>query len=214
MILLSEGYAFGQVDEYNFTRIDVNQGLSHNMVQCIYRDSKGFLWFGTNSGLNRYDGYSFKVFKHIPSDTNSIPDNRIRDIFEDPFGLLWISLWDSYIIYDPENDRFSSDNPIFHKNLEIPSALISRIRQDNAGNIWFICDQDGIYLYLASADSIIHLTHTINDSLSIQDGAISSVCIDSQKNFWIIGFNGLLEKIDGRKLYCHLSFILIAGKYQ
>jgi signal transduction histidine kinase/ligand-binding sensor domain-containing protein/DNA-binding response OmpR family regulator len=185
-------------DGYSFTRIDVNQGLSHNLVQCIYKDSKGFIWFGTNSGLNRYDGYSFKIFRHKPSDSNSIVDNRIRGIFEDSFGKLWVSLMDSYIIYDPETEKFTSDNQIFHKNIEVPYKSITRIRQDDVGNIWFISDQNGIYLYSAAGDSLVHLLHSDADNKSIQSDLISSVIADSQKNYWIVGIYGLLEKLDGK----------------
>jgi signal transduction histidine kinase/ligand-binding sensor domain-containing protein/DNA-binding response OmpR family regulator len=198
IIQFAQASTTGESDGYSFTRIDVNQGLSHNLVQCIYKDSKGFIWLGTNSGLNRYDGYSFKIFRHKPSDANSLTDNRIRGIFEDSFGKLWVSLMGSYIIYNPETEKFSTDDPIFHKNIEVPYNAISRIRQDDAGNIWFLSDQLGIFFYSAAGDSMIHLFHTENNDASIQNGGISSVSIDSQNNFWIIGFYGTLEKIDGQ----------------
>jgi len=63
-----------------FSHADVNHGLSDNWVKCIYRDSRGFLWFGTSSGLNRFDGYNFEVFRHRASDSTSIADNAINVI--------------------------------------------------------------------------------------------------------------------------------------
>ena len=186
--------------EYNFTRIDINQGLSHNQVHCIFKDSKGFVWIGTNSGLNRFDGYTFKVFRHIPYDSTSLSDNRIQNIFEDPSGRLWVSTMSSYIVYDPVTEKFSHDNELFHKNIEIPADSISRIRQDNSGNIWFICDQLGLFLYNINSDSMIHLTHNPDDTASIHNGPISSIGTDSKGNYWILSFYGVLEKLD-KKTY-------------
>ena len=190
------GYGFDSPDEYSFTRIDINQGLSHNQVHCIYKDSQGFIWVGTNSGLNRFDGYTFKIFKHIPSDSASLTDNRIQRIFEDNNGKLWISLMPSYIIYDPANEKFSSDNELFHKNIEVPTSSITRILKDNSGNIWFICDQPGVYRYSAATDSVIHLKYRTDDSTSISSNPIASIITDSRGYIWVLGFYGILEKVD------------------
>ena len=76
---------FIQVDgqSYYFRHYQVENGLSNNAVICSVQDHKGFLWFGTKDGLNRFDGYSFKVFRNIPNDTSSIGSNFIRSLFED-----------------------------------------------------------------------------------------------------------------------------------
>jgi signal transduction histidine kinase/DNA-binding response OmpR family regulator len=73
-----------------FERLSVSNGLSNNEVTCIFRDSKGFMWFGTFDGLNRYDGYSFKYFNHIPGNSSGLSDNIVSFIFEDSKGILWI----------------------------------------------------------------------------------------------------------------------------
>ena len=73
--------ALPQTDQYKFSNIDVNQGLSHNQIKCIFRDSKGFMWFGTRNGLNRFDGTSFKVFRNNIFDSSSIGSNSIGCLF-------------------------------------------------------------------------------------------------------------------------------------
>ncbi|MGD2148519.1 MAG: two-component regulator propeller domain-containing protein, partial [Anaerolineae bacterium] len=73
-----------------FERISVEQGLSHNTVNCILQDSKGFMWLGTDDGLNRYDAYSFTVYKHDPNDPHSLSHNQIWSLFEDSTGKLWV----------------------------------------------------------------------------------------------------------------------------
>ena len=182
--------------DYKFTRIDINQGLSHNQVQCIFKDSRGFIWIGTNSGLNRFDGYSFKIFRHIPSDTTSLIDNRIQGIFEDRTGKLWINLMSSFVIYDPMTEKFTYDNELFHKNIEISIPSISRIIQDNNKNIWFVNDSTGLFTYIREKDSIIHLQYNSEDTESVTNEPVNSIVTDSEGNIWLIGMYGILEKLD------------------
>ena len=203
LLIFLRGSVYGtmnNLDSYNFTRIDINDGLSHNQVHCIYKDSRGFMWFGTNSGLNRYDGYSFRIFRHIPSDTNSLPENRIRDIFEGPEGELWISLMETFTVFNPVSQTFSRESGLFHRNIQVPVEAISRIQRDNAGNIWLISDTRGLYCYLAGADSLIHIGIAQPGKNQVMNNAISSVAVDSEGYIWLIGFYGVLEKLDPKTL--------------
>src|SRR5450432_787918 len=81
---------FAQQGAFEFNRIDISQGLSNNQVRSILKDSKGFLWFATMSGLNRYDGYQFKVFRHNLRDSTSLSDDNILRIFDGPDNKLWV----------------------------------------------------------------------------------------------------------------------------
>ncbi|MCZ7615096.1 MAG: hypothetical protein M5T52_16535 [Ignavibacteriaceae bacterium] len=73
-----------------FKHIDIEQGLSQNMIKDILQDSKGFIWIATWDGLNRFDGYNFKVYKHIDGDSTSLRINKISCLSEDKEGRLWI----------------------------------------------------------------------------------------------------------------------------
>jgi len=90
IILLSSGSVQAQNKRFKFERISLDQGLSQSTVNCITQDKKGFMWFGTQDGLNRYDGYDFKVYKHHPNDPNSLSNNQIYAVYEDREGFLWI----------------------------------------------------------------------------------------------------------------------------
>ena len=79
-----------QSDQVRFEHITSEHGLSENVINCIFQDSKGFMWFGTDDGLNRYDGYNFTIFKPSPDDTTSINSNLIFAITEDHYGNIWI----------------------------------------------------------------------------------------------------------------------------
>ena len=80
ILLATKQMAFAQDNTYPFTHLDVGKGLSHNRVTNIVKDEKGFLWFGTANGLNRFDGYKFKVYKHQPADSTSLNEDFISSI--------------------------------------------------------------------------------------------------------------------------------------
>src|SRR5574344_2361991 len=82
-----------------FRRIEVSNGLSNSQINCIFKDSRGFMWFGTASGLNRYDGFRFVNFYTNSDDKQSIPSNNVNTINEDFEGKIWINTSSGYVIY-------------------------------------------------------------------------------------------------------------------
>ena len=90
-----------------FEHISVEQGLSHPIVNCIFQDSKGFMWFGTEDGLNKFDGYTFTVYQPDPSDSSTLSHNDVRCIYEDASGRLWIAtLGGGLNRFDRETEQF------------------------------------------------------------------------------------------------------------
>lgn len=94
---------------YSFKHLSTIDGLSHNQINNIFKDSDGFLWFSTSGGLNRFDGYQFKIFRHDDNDKYSITDNFTDNIQEDVQGNLWIHTSSSYILFDRYKEKFYSD---------------------------------------------------------------------------------------------------------
>jgi len=118
---------FALPQQMRFSRLTVNDGLSQSSVNCSFQDSRGFMWFGTQNGLNRYDGYTFKVYKQIPGDTLSLSENWVWTIYEDSRGDLWIGTFgggacrfdrrtESFTTFrhDPEDPNSISDNTVWH----------------------------------------------------------------------------------------------------
>src|ERR1700722_5692504 len=119
---------YGQSNNYVFSHLDFGNGLSNNHVTSIYKDAKGFMWFGTMSGLNRYDGYQFKVYKHDSKDPNSISDNYIEQIFEGPDRQIWAEVREGgFNIYDVEHDRFDQDYGAWLRKLSLPEYKLLNI---------------------------------------------------------------------------------------
>ena len=81
----------GYSQRLHFNTLSIYDGMSQNMINCILQDYQGFMWFGTKDGLNRYDGYSFKIYKANLYDSTSIGDNHISYLYEDDLHHLWIS---------------------------------------------------------------------------------------------------------------------------
>ena len=77
-------------DDVKFERLSMEEGLSQSVVDCILQDRYGFMWFATQDGLNRYDGYEFEVYKHDPEDPNSLGDSYVMAMHEDDEGALWL----------------------------------------------------------------------------------------------------------------------------
>ena len=93
--------------DYYFKQISFQEGLTQSSVRCILNDNKGFIWIGTNSGLNRYDRHELKVYTNNEEDENSIPDNLINFIAEDSLNNIWISTERGLVLYNWDKDNFT-----------------------------------------------------------------------------------------------------------
>jgi signal transduction histidine kinase/ligand-binding sensor domain-containing protein/AraC-like DNA-binding protein len=185
-----------QNDQFQFSHLDINNGLSHNQVNCIFKDSRGFMWFGTLSGLSRYDGYKFKVFKHSTNDTTSLNDDYIVNVSEGPKGKLWVESRTGLNIYDPATEKFSHNINGYLKSISIPDAHITTIKRDRKGNFWFLHATMGLFKYDPLTRKIIHLSHKTSDTTSIYANTVSDLAQDSKGNIWLSYYSGVLERLD------------------
>jgi ligand-binding sensor domain-containing protein/signal transduction histidine kinase len=175
----------GQTENIKFNHIGVDHGLSQGTIYSICQDKLGFLWFATENGLNRYDGYTFKVYKHNVRNKYSISSNRVLSLFEDSKRNLWIGTNEGLNYYDRNNDRMIKD-------LHWPRISITSIAEDENNNLWL-----GSYGYLYCLD-LLHDTlkvYTPNDSINnggyLSNRIINSICVDHNKNLWIGTNKGL-----------------------
>ncbi len=191
---------FSQPESISFTRLDINNGLSHNQINSIFKDSRGFMWFGTMSGLNRFDGYTFKIYRHDPDDSSSINDSYINTIGEDHLGRLWISTRTAYCLYNAETESFSNDIPGYLAELGLSAGTVAGMTRDNRGRLWLTLDNAGMAGFDPAAGSVLRLNHDPDDSLSLVSNDISSFIQDPRGDYWLITHNGILQCIDGKSL--------------
>lgn len=190
-----------QDDKYRFSRLDISKGLSHNEVNCIFKDEKGFMWFGTMSGLNRYDGYSFKTFRHDLHDSSSINDDLIIQILDAPGHKLWISTGRGLTIYDPLTEKFDGNPRRWLHSIHIDCDTILDIRKDRQGNYWFVAAGRGagLYKYDPAHLTTLHFRHKTGDNTTQHSDRIRSIAVSTTGDYWwIIYGDGILEKMDGR----------------
>ncbi|MEJ2618193.1 MAG: two-component regulator propeller domain-containing protein, partial [Ignavibacteriaceae bacterium] len=128
--------SFGQPKNIQFDHLTTKDGLSHNSVTSIVQDSQGFMWFGTNYGLNRWNGYEFKTFTHDPRDSCSLSDSKIEALFVDSRNIMWVGTWSGLNKFDCKTEKFISFSASEGNTGYYSNDIISQIIEDNNGNIW------------------------------------------------------------------------------
>lgn len=117
-----------------FEHIGIEEGLSNENVTYIFQDSKGYMWFGTFDGLNKYDGYSFTKYQFDPFDSNSLSQNFIYTIWEDKYGAIWVSSFEGLCKFDRSTEKYTRYKP--SANAKFSNPDISVINEDSDGMIW------------------------------------------------------------------------------
>ena len=159
---------FGQYD-YVFRHLKTDDGLSNSYVKSILKDSYGFLWVGTEFGLNRYDGYDFKIYSASKEKSNQLLSDNITDLKEDGLGNIWINTISGYTIYLRDKDSFVNDVSKYLKDLGIKIDLDYHIYIDKNQNLWVLSNQQ-IYVYNTHHKSLksYHVKSPIKDVLSVE----------------------------------------------
>jgi len=175
-----------------FNHLGTDDGLSQSEVSAIIQDKHGFMWFGTDDGLNRFDGYQFKVFKHDSSDSKSLSHNRITDILEDKAGMLWIAtLGGGVNRFDPETETFTQYQHDEKNPNSIGGDVIFSIFQDHSGNFWFGGPPP---IVLTKYDPLSGVfTHYDRESKIGRWGAVWEMIEDQHGNLWVTTDNPLIK---------------------
>ncbi|MDA3817475.1 MAG: ATP-binding protein [Prolixibacteraceae bacterium] len=179
-----------------FKHLDVSNGLSSNQIKTIYKDSRGHVWIGTINGLNRFDGFSVKTFRHDNDDSTSLIDNAVNSIFEDPSGKLWIDTDGGLTVYDPVTRQFSDNHEVFDIDKSLPKSDYKGFYTDENNRFWMIHQQKGLYCYVPDKDTVYHVSLPGEDLALINDFTIGPDghvwMIDSKPS--VIAFDPLTEK--------------------
>ncbi len=178
-----------------FQQLTSRDGLSQGTINSIIQDRQGFMWFGTMDGLNRYDGYDFRVFRNVKNDTNSISSNIINQLIEDKNGLIWLATGNGLSVYDPVVNSF--------KKIQLNTLTktgkddgINSITLDTKGLLWIGTQNNGVICFNPAS----HEQHQYFSNPDNPDGLISnsitSVFADSYGNIWISYQTGGISMLD------------------
>lgn len=194
LLLAGTGTSFAQ--DYKFSHLDVEQGLSQSVVNCIMQDQQGFMWFGTQEGLNRYDGYTFKVYKRDPKDSNSLANNFIYTIYQSTDGLIWVGTNGGGLDeFDPVTERFVHHSYSDSDPGSISSNSVRVIHEDKDHNLWIGTD-DGLNLFNRKNNTFTRFINNPNDQSSLSGNRVFDIIEDEQGNLWIATFGNGICKYD------------------
>jgi ligand-binding sensor domain-containing protein len=176
--------ANAQAPKLKFSHINSFQGLSNSTVETIYQDHRGFIWFGTRDGLNRYDGYQITVFKNKPADVTSLSDDYIRCLQEDSGHELWIGTSNGLNRFNQFKNKFTRFKHLPSDKQSISGNTINCIYNDRQGNLWIGTADGCLNLYLPEKSSFAHFYNATKS-------AVNYIYEDSNNTLWIGTANGL-----------------------
>ena len=178
-------------DRLDFDKINIEDGLSHISVLDIIQDSKGFIWVGTQFGLNRYDGYSFEVFNFDVEDDQSISSDFVLSIFEDSTGLIWVGTSNGLNSYNPSTTKFKRYLHDETNQNSITNDHITSITEDSLGYIWIGTAGGGVNRLNKQTDSFenIRIKFKNNQLASF----ITAMLIDTNGILWVACGNARLR---------------------
>ena len=199
---------FAQKDNLKFERIAIEQGLSQNTIYCIRQDRKGFMWFGTQDGLNKFDGYDFKVYKHDPQNPNSLSNNVVRAIHESRDGTLWIGTNGGGLnkLVLEGTDRTEETFTLFKHDSQNPNSLsdnyVLSIHEDSRHRgevLWIGTRYGGLNKFEVKTGRITRYQNDPGNANSLSDNYIISIYEDQAGTLWIGTYGGGLNKFDREK---------------
>ncbi len=175
-----------QIQQLHFKHLGTQDGLSELNPNCILQDSRGFIWVGTSDGLNRYDGYKFKVFRNISNDTTSISSNYIQDLAEDRYGNLWITTAGGGLNkYDRKTARFHSYRHDDKNINTLASNALSKVVVDDNGCIWVGTQHDGVSKFNPNSGIFRNYKYRAGDTETLSNNDIMTIYKDSHNNILI-----------------------------
>lgn len=173
-----------------FQQLNVEDGLSHNHVTSIIKDERGFLWFGTPSGLSRYDGHEIKVFRHTSNRPHSIVDSDILDLFIGPHNRLWVKTKQGMNIYDDRREQFTRNVDSVLQLMGLPVAEILAIERTSRGKCWFLQVGGTVSCYDEQRGTVS--SYPWVDPTA----AVAGIALDPAENAWAVDATGKIYQLE------------------
>ncbi len=189
-ITISAGFSEHFSNDYLFDNLSLDDGLPNASVSSIQEDSLGFLWFGTQSGLVRYDGHNFDIWNHDVFNENSLPHGLVQTLFIDEDDIIWIGTYNGISKFDPISETFTNYEHDHDDKSSISNNVVTAISKDHDGRIW-VATLGGLNRFDPETGLFIQYFHDENDPGSLMNDIIRSILIDSSGRIWIGNLSGL-----------------------
>ena len=183
-----------------FVHLTIENGLSQGSALTVLQDRRGFLWIGTEDGLNRYDGSSVKVYRSN-GDPSTLSDKWVSVLYEDAAGILWIGTLNGLNRYERDRDAFSRfrNSPFDPRSLSHNS--VTAIREDRSGTLWIGTDGGGLNAFDRATGKCRVYLHGANDPSSLSDNSVLDIRETADGALWL-ATNGGLDRFDPKTGAC------------
>lgn len=185
-----------QSRDLKFEHITTRDGLSQSTVTCMLQDSKGFMWFGTQTGLNKYDGYNFTVYHDDPA---GLLGSFIFRIIEDRDGNIWVGTDGGLNMFDRVINKFIRYKTDENDPGSIGGTEVRAVFEDSEGNLWVGSTGGGLSLFIEDSGEFIHYQHDANNQSSLSSNDVCAIFEDRWNNLWIGSLHGDLDRFDREK---------------
>lgn len=178
----------GQNQSMKFKHLSLEDGLSQSSITCIIKDSSGFMWFGTEDGLNKYDGSTFTTYQNVPDDSTSISNSYIYAIIEQENGFLWIGTKNGLNHYNPNTEKFTRYILYPNESNSLSSNVVTALQIDHRGNL-LVGTKYGLQIFNPNTGFAKATT-----SNNITPNFVVSIAQDKEENIWVLS-SKKLEKL-------------------
>ncbi|SFD10036.1 two-component regulator propeller domain-containing protein [Massilia yuzhufengensis] len=187
-----------------FERLSIEQGLSQQSVLAILQDRRGFLWFGTQAGLNRYDGYRVTTYRNDPDKPDSIPDNYVMAAHEDAQGRLWFGTKGGLARFDHATGKFIRYAPPESGNRRAGNRSVLKIVPAPGGGLW-LATGDGLLHVDPQSGAFRSYRHDPDMPGTLRDNRVNALALDNKGNLWIGTAAGLDRLVPGADRFEHID---------
>ncbi len=182
-------------DRYFFRVLNNAERMTSSQIETIYKDSRGYLWISTKSGLNRFDGVNYRCFQStlLPSDANYLPFDYISKIIEDYSGILWLySASNGILAFDYRSDKFISNIDSLLQEVGLPIAP-KIIRVDDQKNLFVYNKNVGVWYFNAVRNSVVNVIS--EPVINSEDGELIDFGVKG-KYLWLLYSSGVVKRFD------------------
>lgn len=180
-----------QVRGIRFEQVDQDDGLSQSSALALLQDRTGFLWIGTQVGLNRYDGYGFEVYKHSPRDPESLPENWVETLYEDHDGELWVGTQGGLALWQRQGNSFASFRHDPDNASTLSGPWIRAITEDSQGVLWVGTQESGLNRRDPITGSFERFQHDPGNPESLGNNEIRALHVTRDGRLWVGTLGGL-----------------------
>ena len=186
-------FSYSQSHTIKFNNLTIKDGLSQSTVNCILQDKYGFIWAGTQDGLNKFNGYSVEVYKFKLNDSTSLSNSFITSLYEDNTGKLWIGTQENGVLkYDSEHSDFISFKYDPKNENGLTSNRINCFYEDNFGVMWFGTAQGGLNKLDKQQKPFQNYGHNPYDDQSLSSNLITDITEGADGRIWVSFFGNTI----------------------